>query len=231
MIDKKPTRRAVIFLMLFALPFAGGGTFVGYLAGSMLVNWARAGSWVEVPARILHTDLDVNHGDDSTTYRVEATYEYTHMGTTYVSDRVTFGVGSDNIGSFHEDKYRELRDYVGSGDRFRCFVNPDDPTEAVLYRELRWGKFGPDDDFHPGVRGRRLRAHVRRDLGRSLAGGGRGAQGGAPGRALDVERRLGGRAHRGGLQGKDDRLAALCNAVESDLGAGALLRAGRGRRR
>lgn len=136
---KKAGRGAVIFLILFALPFAGGGTFVGYLAGSMLTTWVRAQSWQEVPARILSVELDVNHGDDSTTYRVRAVYEYEYRGQTYTSDRVAGSVGSDNIGSFHQDKYAELRPYLDAGRPFRCFVNPDDPSEALLYRELRWG--------------------------------------------------------------------------------------------
>ena len=138
----KSNRRAIVFLLLFALPFAGGGTFVGYLAGSMLLEWVQAQSWDEVPARILSTDLDVNHGDDSTTYKVNAVYEYSYMGESFTSDVVSFGFGSDNIGSFHQDKHSELRAYVGSGERFRCFVNPSDPSESLLYRELRWGLLG-----------------------------------------------------------------------------------------
>ncbi len=70
------SRRAVIFLLLFLLPFAGGGTFVAYLAGSMVTTWVRAQSWQEVPARILSLDLDSSTSDGSTTYRLEATYEY-----------------------------------------------------------------------------------------------------------------------------------------------------------
>lgn len=130
---------AIVFLILFALPFAGGGTFVGYLAGSTVVTWARAQSWDEVPAHILSADLDVNSGDDSTTYRVRAVYQYNYNGDTYTSDRVASGFGSDNIGSFHQDKYAELRRYREAGRPFRCFVNPEDPSEALLYRELRWG--------------------------------------------------------------------------------------------
>ncbi len=69
---KKTGRRAIIFLILFALPFAGVGTFVGYLAGSTLTTWVRAQSWDEVPATLLSANLVVNSGSDSTTYRVEA---------------------------------------------------------------------------------------------------------------------------------------------------------------
>jgi hypothetical protein len=144
---RKPSRRAVVFLILFALPFAGGGTFVGYLAGSMVTTWVRARAWDEVPARILSADLDMNRGDDSTTYRVRATYQYDYGGTSYVSDRVAGGFGSDNIGSFHQEKYAELRPYSETGRPFRCFVNPADPSEALLYRELRWGMLGFQTTF------------------------------------------------------------------------------------
>lgn len=136
------SRSAIVFFILFALPFAGTGTFVGYLAGSMLVTWMRAQSWQEAPARILSAELDVNRDDDSTTYRVRAVYEYEYGETTYTSDRVTSGLGSDNIGSFHQNKHDELRTYAESGRLFRCFVNPANPSEALLYRELRWGMLG-----------------------------------------------------------------------------------------
>ncbi len=138
---KKPGRRAIIFLILFALPFAGVGTFVGYLAGSTLTTWARAQSWDEVPATLLSANLVVNSDSDGTTYRVEAVYEYNYLGRTYTSDVVSSSFGADNIGSFHQDKYAELRRYLDAGERFRCFVNPGDPSEAMLYRELRWGLF------------------------------------------------------------------------------------------
>jgi hypothetical protein len=133
------SRGAIVFLVLFALPFAGTGTFVAYLAGSMLFTWVRAQSWQEAPARILSTELDVNRDADTTTYRVRAVYEYEYGGMTYTSDHVTSGQGSDNIGSFHQEKHAELRTYAESGDLFRCFVNPEDPSETLLYRELRWG--------------------------------------------------------------------------------------------
>ena len=140
--DKNAGRGAMIFLLLFALPFAGVGTFVGYTAGSMIASWTRAQSWEQVPARILSTNLEANSDGDTTTYRVEAVYEYAYRGERHTSDVVSFGFGSDNIGSFHQDKHAELQPYVDSERRFRCFVDPDDPSAAVLYRDMRWGLLG-----------------------------------------------------------------------------------------
>ncbi|NHZ73762.1 MAG: DUF3592 domain-containing protein, partial [Nitrospirae bacterium] len=128
-------------LFLFALPFAAAGLFVGYLASRSLVTWYEARDWVETPAHILQADLEVNQGSDSTTYQVTARYEYRWGNQTHTSERVGLSGGSDNVGSFHQDRHAELSRYQGSGESFRCFVDPDDPTEAILYREMRWGLF------------------------------------------------------------------------------------------
>ncbi len=131
-------KRGMGCLILFATPFAGVGLFVGYLAFSMFFGWVEVLGWREVPARIHSVEL-IEHVDDSVTYRVEANYEYHFLGETYQSDQVALSESADNIGSFHQDKYRELARYQESGALFRCFVDPDEPSESILYRDLRWG--------------------------------------------------------------------------------------------
>lgn len=128
-------------LILFALPFALAGVFVGSLAVRSLATWYEARDWVETPARILQADLEVHQGSDSTTYEVTALYEYEWQGRTYSSERVGLSSGSDNVGSFHQDRHAELSRHQSSGEPFRCFVDPDDPEEALLFREMRWGLF------------------------------------------------------------------------------------------
>jgi hypothetical protein len=134
------TTRGLGCLVLFALPFAVAGLLVGFLAAKMLWFWVEIRDWQEVPARIIHTELTTNTGD-STTYSVEAKYRYDFGGATYQGDRVGLSSGSDNIGSFHQDAHRELSYYQEAGESFRCYVNPQEPSEAILYRELRWGLF------------------------------------------------------------------------------------------
>ena len=83
-------------------------------------------------------DLKVNQGGKSTTYRVTAEYVYEYGGQTHTGDRVGLYGGSDDVGSFHQDAYRELSQYQKSSRPFRCYVNPDQPDKALLYRDLRW---------------------------------------------------------------------------------------------
>lgn len=135
------TTRGLGCLVLFALPFAVVGIVVAFMAGLMLWDWAEARNWQEVPARILHVELETHQGDDSTTYEVVARYEYQFAGETYIGERVGFGSGADNIGSFHHDKQSELESFKSQSRPFRCYVDPDHPSRSILYREMRWGLF------------------------------------------------------------------------------------------
>jgi Protein of unknown function (DUF3592) len=133
---------------LFGLPFLAAGLFMSWLYFSGYVKYWKAQNWREVPCWIESTELKTKRGDDSTTYKALATYRYEFEGRTYQGDKVTFGSGSDNVGDFQQKVHRELSSYrtaekerdAGSReDRpFRCYVNPQKPSEAVLYRTLRW---------------------------------------------------------------------------------------------
>jgi hypothetical protein len=124
-------------LILFALPFAAVGVGVGVWLASTLLTYLSARSWVETPAQIIRTDLKVSRGK-STSYQVTAEYAYEFGGRKYHGNRVGLTGGYDNFGSFQQDAYRELDQHKRSKKPFRCFVNPAQPGEAVLYRQLRW---------------------------------------------------------------------------------------------
>lgn len=127
-------------LILFSLPFAGVGVgMVVLIAHSLYAAW-EASHWETCPATILSVNLREHHGDDSTTYSVEARYRYTYRSQTYEGDRVALDAGSDNFGSFHQDLARDLRRHLEQEEPWPCYVNPDRPAEALLVRDLRIGK-------------------------------------------------------------------------------------------
>ncbi len=126
-------------MVLFGLPFALAGLFAGGFAAKSLVKAFEARSWVEVPAQILSAELEVSSGSDSTTYSVNARYRYTYRGKTYTGTRVSFHGGADNIGSFHQDTAAKLREAQTTDALVPCYVDPEAPEEAVLFRQVRWG--------------------------------------------------------------------------------------------
>ncbi len=138
-------------LSLFGLPFLAAGLFMSGLYFSGFTKWWSARSWEEIPCWIESAELKVNRGDDNDTYETLATYRYIYQGRTYHGDQVSFGGGGDNIGKFQQKAHRELSAHLGkkpaaaeadprqdTARPFRCYVNPADPGESVLYRILRW---------------------------------------------------------------------------------------------
>ena len=93
-------------------------------------------SWIETPALIKHAELQVIHGE-GTTYKVVAAYDYKFAGQKLKGERVGMGSGSDSIGSFQHVAYQELKRHRDQKKPFHCYVNPRQPSEAVLYRHLR----------------------------------------------------------------------------------------------
>lgn len=109
-----------------------------YLAVSTMTAWFEMRQWAEVPAIIIEAELETHEDSDGgTTYRTTARYRYTFEGREYEGGRVALGRSGDNLGSFQQDAYRELKEYAGTDAPFRCFVNPARPSDAVLYRQLR----------------------------------------------------------------------------------------------
>lgn len=129
-------------LVLFSLPFAAVGVGMGVMLVWTLADHLAMRGWEEVPAQILQADLEVHDGDDGSTYKATATYVYTYDGRQYTGSRVSPYGGSDNVGSFQKNAHRELSKHQKSGKPFRCFVDPEDPTESVLYRNVRFEMIG-----------------------------------------------------------------------------------------
>ena len=134
--SKAQDRTAAGCLALFALPFAAVGVVALYFAGATVVSWQRMASWVSVPATLDSLALEDHQDEDSTTYKVVASYRYSYGGREYASTRVAINGFSDNIGNFHSNLYSKL-----SLDRQRgtvtAFVDPGDPSHATLDRTLR----------------------------------------------------------------------------------------------
>jgi hypothetical protein len=137
MANRPPSSLPMGCLALFAVPFAAVGVGMCVWIICTLVTYFSAQNWVETPATIVRTELKSFRGK-STTYQVTADYTYQFGGQAYTGHRVSLNGDPDNLGSFHQDAYRELSGYQKSKKPFRCYVNPAQPDEALLYRDLRW---------------------------------------------------------------------------------------------
>jgi hypothetical protein len=125
-------------LMLFALPFAAVGVGALYFAASNVLTWQRMTAWTAVPAEILTTNLEEHRDEDSTTHKATATYSYSFGGRDYVGNRAAISNSADNLGDFQQNLYAELHSAHARGKSVIAYVDPENPADATLNRELRW---------------------------------------------------------------------------------------------
>lgn len=128
-----------LFLILFALPFAGVGAWMLYSAGSHLLDALAMQSWQPVEARLLEAGYETRSGDDSDTWEAYATYRYTWNGETYTGDRVAISRGADNLGSYQRDLGNRLSGHVARGETVTAWIDPERPGSSVIDRQPRWG--------------------------------------------------------------------------------------------
>ncbi len=125
-------------LILFGLVFLCIGAGFGFFMVRTLLRAEAMLAWRETPAEVLACDLKVSHGSKGgSTYQVMASYRYEVEGRRYTGERVTLHSGSDNVGSFHHKLYAALEDCKRRRRPTTCWVNPDDPSEAILVRTIR----------------------------------------------------------------------------------------------
>jgi hypothetical protein len=119
---------ATLFFGVFLA--VGGGIFMTQFVPAWLALQASQ-DWPAVEATVVDADLRSESTDDGTVYRADVRYRYTVDGRTYRSNRHDFfGVSSSN-----RDHHRGIvRDHP-PGSTVTVYVDPDDPTEAVISRQ------------------------------------------------------------------------------------------------
>ncbi|HWH69403.1 MAG TPA: DUF3592 domain-containing protein, partial [Candidatus Sulfotelmatobacter sp.] len=115
------------FFLIFLL--MGSGFLYGFVlrpAFKMLV----ARDWPAVPCVVLASEVETHSGDDGSTYSVNILYRYEFNGREFKANRYHFLGGSS---SGYSGKQAIVRRHP-PGTKTLCYVNPSDPTEAVLER-------------------------------------------------------------------------------------------------
>jgi hypothetical protein len=121
------------------IPLAFGGIFVvvggGLFIGLGVIPVARmidAASWPETECTIVSSEVESHQSDDGTTYSIDILYSYRTAGRDWRSNRYDFSSGSS---SGYEGK-RKVVDRYPPGSTATCYVDPDDPSSAVLDRSF-----------------------------------------------------------------------------------------------
>lgn len=131
-VSRSMTKAHWLFGAIFTL--VGLGTFIAW----SLPMWTTAASssrWIETPCVIISSRVKSHPGDDTPTYSVAISYRYTFGATEYRSDRFNV-VGGSSSGSAGK---KEIVSHYPQGSTQICYVNPAQPSEALLQRGFSWG--------------------------------------------------------------------------------------------
>lgn len=121
-----PQGVSLFFGVFLLIGLAGGyGFFV-----KPLLRIAEARSWTSVPCTIVSSRIASHSDSDGTSYSVEVIYRYAIDGRDYTAARYKFMTGSS---SGYRGK-AEIVAQLPAGKQRVCYVNPQDPTDAVLER-------------------------------------------------------------------------------------------------
>jgi hypothetical protein len=130
MLSQKTKERlgAAVGAAAFLALFGGMGGLGLWFTGNAIYDGLRAGDWAPVEAEIKHADAGT------------ATYSYWWQERRYVSDRVgTFAPGGrTDLDDWDEHMDKLLSDAVAEKKPVTAYVNPRDPEEALLDRQIRW---------------------------------------------------------------------------------------------
>ena len=132
---------ALLFSALFAVVFGLGGYHVGLKPLVHTLQTAlQVRGWHPVQAEVLSVQLKTHRGSEGPTYEVQTRYRYQVAGKDYESTRVgldTLG-NSDNIDDWHRQWVGRLQTAQAAGQGITIWVNPDDPSQSLIDRSVRW---------------------------------------------------------------------------------------------
>lgn len=126
-------RGGLVLLFSFFLLLGGSALYLALLRPSWRIFQAR--DWQTTPCRVILSEVKTHSGEDGPTFSVNILYAYEIGGREYRANRYHFMGGSS---SGYDGKAAVVRRYP-PGMKAVCYVNPHDPTDAVLERGFTVG--------------------------------------------------------------------------------------------
>ena len=103
-------------------------------------SWWSARDWTALPCTITDSELVTVRGDDGPAYRANIIYKYRVGEQTYFGERISHWDDGQTLGS-GKSAVALLEKYPPQK-RATCYVDPSDPTSAVLSQEFHRSTFG-----------------------------------------------------------------------------------------
>jgi len=130
---EEPGKGSRVFLFLFGTPFFAMGLLFCWLGAiDPILKVVTSGDWPQVPCTITKSEVERKSSSDGTTYSIDIRFSYEYGGRTYTDGRYGF----NKVRSSGQKSKREVVRQYPLGSDAVCWVNPDDPEQAVLTRKI-----------------------------------------------------------------------------------------------
>jgi len=123
-------RWIAVAIFLFCLLVGGAAFYLGFFLPAYKVQCAKA--WPAVPCVVISSEVKSDGSGKGTTYTINIFYSYEFEGRVLKSNSYGFMGGSST--DYYGKQAVVARNPPGT--RTVCYVNPDEPTEAVLVRGI-----------------------------------------------------------------------------------------------
>ncbi len=129
---RKSEKQLNVPVIFFAVFFIIGGSFGWLVIVNPLLKIKESEKWSKKPCKIISSRVKVSHDNDGSAYKVDIAFKYQFSGKKYISSNYDFVTGSDNDYSSKQ----QVVDHYPVGKSAYCYVNPENPAEAVISREF-----------------------------------------------------------------------------------------------
>lgn len=130
--------RTTLFALVILIVCGGVGVFLTASLAKIAAGSWTARDWVLVQAKV----DQVGGGRIRSAAHAAGAYRYSVGGKEYVGTRLAFDIGgADNLGDWQESMTEFLAEAQRTGKTIPVYVNPADPADSVVDRNLRWGMF------------------------------------------------------------------------------------------
>ncbi|HOP98860.1 MAG TPA: DUF3592 domain-containing protein, partial [Verrucomicrobiota bacterium] len=127
-LSTRPRQNAGVLIGFFLVFLLAGLGFFYVMFLRPVFKIVSARNWTKVPCTVVSSEVGSHHDSDGTTYSVSILYRYEIDGREYKANRYDFMGGSSSGRAGKEEIVRRHP----PGHRTFCYVNPSDPTDAVL---------------------------------------------------------------------------------------------------
>ena len=142
---RKGSKKANPFLLLLmaVIFIALGGCGCYFFLYLPLQKVMQSSSWVTTPATVVKSQLATKSSTqrqrsriDRRDYSIHIDFQYTYKGKSYIGKRYDFFRSLDKYSNGGEEAMQEVVNRHPVGTEITCLVNPENPSESVISREI-----------------------------------------------------------------------------------------------